>query len=87
MLHSQVVPGLNGEKLQVGWGPFDSIYFMQPRRKNDSGGEDSMKKVGSQAGDLSLRLGNFFVSNTNVLKGSWGIFEDEIKKVLQSQEI
>lgn len=50
--------------------------------------EDGMKKgvKKPELGSVS-RLGNSFVSVTSMLKGSLGVFEDEMKSVFQSQEI
>ena len=67
------------------WGPFDTIYFIQPWGNVDLGGhyENGVRKP--ELGSLS-GLGNSFISVTDMLKDSWGIFENEIERTLQSQE-
>ena len=66
VLHSRAAPGPSREKQRERWGPFDSIYFMQPWGKDDLGGQYEKGVRKPELRSVS-RFGNSFVSITNTL--------------------
>lgn len=56
------------------------MYFMQPQRKGALGRHYEKGVRKPELGSVS-RLGNPFISVPDMLRGSWGIFEDMERKL------